>query len=351
MKKSTILIFSLLLLIGIDSISIKKTFSTLNSERTLDDYKGTINIEKNVSDEKTTIIITIMHNGEEEIPEKISKLFEKGNEVVMDSLKKIDLGDEKKEMEEEKEEEKKEEEEKLPVEQKDVQDVAEEIKDVVAEDKVEGKTPDEIAEDVAEAIAEKAAEVAEQVGKEVTPEKVEEIAEILAEEVKDDLTPKQEEAVQEAVEQLPQQVEEKVEQVAQQLPVEQLPIPESGIIDQDDIPLQLSEECQEIGPILSLLKQITSQATSLLDSLKQNSQYMSQYTQSTSLSQQQKSNLKNQNSALIEGYKNITNNMLAKLDETIIKVKEIEKESCANQSIQEAQQSLQQVAAFLQLKQ
>ena len=349
MKKSTILIFSLLLLIGIDSISIKKTFSTLNSERTLDDYKGTINIEKNVSDEKTTIIITIMHNGEEEIPEKISKLFEKGNEVVMDSLKKIDLGDEKKEMEEEKEEEKKEEEEKLPVEQKDVQDVAEEIKDVVAEDKVEGKTPDEIAEDVAEAIAEKAAEVAEQVGKEVTPEKVEEIAEILAEEVKDDLTPKQEEAVQEAVEQLPQQVEEKVEQVAQQLPVEQLPIPESGIIDQDDIPLQLSEECQEIGPILSLLKQITSQATSLLDSLKQNSQYMSQYTQSTSLSQQQKSNLKNQNSALIEGYKNITNNMLAKLDETIIKVKEIEKESCANQSIQEAQQSLEQVVSFLQL--
>ena len=151
------------------------------------------------------------------------------------------------------------------------------------------------------------------------------------------------------MEQLPQQVEEKVEQVAQQLPVEQLPIPESGIIDQDEIPLQLSEECQEIGPILSLLKQITSQATSLLDSLKQNSQYMSQYTQSTSLSQQQKSNLKNQNSALIEGYKNITNNMLAKLNETIIKVKEIEKESCANQSIQEAQQSLEQVVSFLQL--
>ena len=151
------------------------------------------------------------------------------------------------------------------------------------------------------------------------------------------------------MEQLPQQVEEKVEQVAQQLPVEQLPIPESGIIDQDEIPPQLSEECQEIGPILSLLKQITSQATSLLDSLKQNSQYMSQYTQSTSLSQQQKSNLKNQNSALIEGYKNITNNMLAKLDETIIKVKEIEKESCANQSIQEAQQSLEQVVSFLQL--
>ena len=337
MKKSTILIFSLLLLIGINSISIKKTFNTLNTERTLDDYKGTINIEKNVSDEKTTIIITIMHNGEEEIPEKISNLFEKGNEVVMDSLKNIDLGEEKVEQVAE----------QTPVEQKDVQDVAEEIKDVVAQDKVEGKTPEEIAEDVAEAIAEKAAEVAEQAGKEVTPEEVEEIAETLAEEVKDDLTPKQEEAVQEAVEELPQQVEEKVEQVAEQTPI---PIPESGIIDQEQLPEQFSDQCNEIGPILSLLKQITSQAQSLLNSLKENPEYMSHYTQSTSLSQQQKSNLRSQNSALIEGYKTITNNMLSKLDETIVKVKEIEKESCAIQSIQEAQQTLQQVAAFLQLK-
>ena len=143
MKKSTILIYSLLLIIGIDSISIKKTFNTLNTERTLDDYKGTINIEKNVTDEKTTIIITIMHNGEEEIPEKISNLFEKGNEVVMDSLKKIDIGEEKQEEEREENKEKEEEKER-EVEQKDVQDVAEEIKDVVAEDKAEGKTPEEI---------------------------------------------------------------------------------------------------------------------------------------------------------------------------------------------------------------
>ena len=350
MKKSTILIYSLLLIIGIDSISIKKTFNTLNTERTLDDYKGTINIEKNVTDEKTTIIITIMHNGEEEIPEKISNLFEKGNEVVMDSLKKIDIGEEKQEEEREENKEKEEEKER-EVEQKDVQDVAEEIKDVVAEDKAEGKTPEEIAEDVAEAIAEKAAEVAEQAGKEVTPEEVEEIAETLAEEVKDDLTPKQEEAVQEAVEELPQQVEEKVEQVAEQTTVDLIPLPESGIFEQQQFPEDFSNECEEIGPILSLLKQITSQANSLLDSFKQNPELMSQYTQSSSLSQQQKSNLRTQNSALIEGYKTITNNMLTKLDETIIKVKEIEKESCANQSIQEAQQSLQQVAAFLQLKQ
>ena len=145
----------------------------------------------------------------------------------------------------------------------------------------------------------------------------------------------------------PQQVEEKVEQVAEQTPV---PIPESGIIDQEQLPEQFSDQCNEIGPILSLLKQITSQAQSLLNSLKENPDYMSHYTQSTSLSQQQKSNLRAQNSALIEGYKTITNNMLSKLDETIVKVKEIEKESCAIQSIQEAQQTLQQVAAFLQLK-
>ena len=46
---------------------------------TLDDYKDTVSIKKEVDDEKTKITITIKHNNKEKILEMISSLFDTSN--------------------------------------------------------------------------------------------------------------------------------------------------------------------------------------------------------------------------------------------------------------------------------
>ena len=94
-NNKVIFLITLLLISQINTLSLKKVLNQLHTERTLDDYKDTVSIKKEVDDEKTKITITIEHNNEEKIPEMISSLFDTSNNVIMDRLKDYYLDDQK----------------------------------------------------------------------------------------------------------------------------------------------------------------------------------------------------------------------------------------------------------------
>ena len=95
-KRNFSFLIALILLLGINTLSLKKALNTLSSQRTLDDFKDNVHITKEETDEKTTITITMERKGEEEVPEMIADLFEKSNNIVMDELKNIELEDKQK---------------------------------------------------------------------------------------------------------------------------------------------------------------------------------------------------------------------------------------------------------------
>ena len=78
-NNNVIFLITLLLISQINTLSLKKALNQLHNERTLDDYKDTVFIKKEVDDEKTKITITIKHNNKEKIPEMISSLFDTSN--------------------------------------------------------------------------------------------------------------------------------------------------------------------------------------------------------------------------------------------------------------------------------
>ena len=78
-NNKVIFLITLLLISQINTLSLKKALNQLHNERTLDDYKDTVFIKKEVDDEKTKIIITIKHNNKEKILEMISSLFDTSN--------------------------------------------------------------------------------------------------------------------------------------------------------------------------------------------------------------------------------------------------------------------------------
>ena len=92
-NNKVIFLITLLLISQINTLSLKKVLNQLHTERTLDDYKDTVSIKKEVDDEKTKITITIEHNNKEKIPEMISSLFDTSNNVIMDRLKDYYLDD------------------------------------------------------------------------------------------------------------------------------------------------------------------------------------------------------------------------------------------------------------------
>ena len=94
-NNNVIFLITLLLISQINTLSLKKVLNQLHTERTLDDYKDTVSIKKEVDDEKTKITITIEHNNKEKIPEMISSLFDTSNNVIMDRLKDYYLDDQK----------------------------------------------------------------------------------------------------------------------------------------------------------------------------------------------------------------------------------------------------------------
>ena len=78
-NNNVIFLITLLLISQINTLSLKKALNQLHNERTLDDYKDTVSIKKEVDDEKTKITITIEHTNKEKILEIISSLFDKSN--------------------------------------------------------------------------------------------------------------------------------------------------------------------------------------------------------------------------------------------------------------------------------
>ena len=64
-NNNVIFLITLLLISQINTLSLKKALNQLHIERTLDDYKDTVSIKKEVDDEKTKITITIEHNNKE----------------------------------------------------------------------------------------------------------------------------------------------------------------------------------------------------------------------------------------------------------------------------------------------
>ena len=78
-NNNVIFLITLLLISQINTLSLKKVLNQLHNERTLDDYKDTVFIKKEVDDEKTKITITIEHNNKEKILEMISSLFDTSN--------------------------------------------------------------------------------------------------------------------------------------------------------------------------------------------------------------------------------------------------------------------------------
>ena len=78
-NNNVIFLITLLLISHINTLSLKILLNQLHTERTLDDYKDTVSIKKEVDDEKTKITITIEHTNKEKILEIISSLFDKSN--------------------------------------------------------------------------------------------------------------------------------------------------------------------------------------------------------------------------------------------------------------------------------
>ena len=196
-KNAIFRITFLLLIFQINAISLKKALSQLQTQRTLDDYRDTVSIKKEVDDEKTRITITIEHNNEEKIPEMISSLFDTSNKVVMDNLKDYNLEDQKPEEKSElvPEPEKGIQQDEFTVDAQNSEDVAEEVVEDVKQAVEEGKTPEEVKEEVEDAVQQKVEEIEQK--EDLKPEEVENLVQEVLEEVKEELPKQLEELVPE----------------------------------------------------------------------------------------------------------------------------------------------------------